>query len=88
MRFFLFTFRIPIDFLEDLLVYPSEWSVHVRQETLTGVLLLKSAVISFKVAIRAFFTSLESVRSPLTVTNLRLPFRGLFSTFSRSLQRF
>lgn len=79
-----------MDFLEDILVYPNEWSAlcTVRRETLIGVLLLKSAVISFKVVLRAFFTSLESVRSPLTVTNLGLPFRGLFSTFPRSLQRF
>lgn len=35
MRFFLFTFRISMDFLEDLLVYPKKWSFlcTVRRDT-------------------------------------------------------
>lgn len=60
-----------MDFIEDILVYPKEWNV--RRKSLIGVLLLKSAVISFKVVLREFFTSLESVRSPLTVTNMGFP---------------
>lgn len=75
MRLFLFTFRILMDFIEDLLVYPKEWNVlcTVRRKYLIGVLLLKSAVISFKVVLRDFFTSLESVHSPLIVTNMGFP---------------
>lgn len=81
-----------MNFLEDLLVYPKEWSVlcTVRRETLIHVcvLLLKLAEIYFKDVLREIFTCLESVRSPLSVTNLGFSFRVLFCTFSRFPQRF
>lgn len=56
IRFFSFKFRFPVDFLEDLLVYPIYCRAiyTVRLSNLTCALLLETAVVSFKVFVRIF----------------------------------
>ena len=89
LLFFLFTSRIPIIFLTDLRLYPRKWRRRctVLVDTLTGVTVLNSLVISFKVDLFSL-TILERARSLRFFINSGLPGRDLLSTSPRSRQRF
>jgi hypothetical protein len=66
------------------LVYPKS----AICDTATGVCSLNSEVMSFSVALRDVFTTLERVCSALLVTIIFLPVQGIFSVSPRILQRF
>ena len=81
---------MPIFLRTERLVYPTKCNfiLTVRRDTTTGMRSLNYAVMSFSVALREIFTTIESVFSALLVTIIFLPVQGIFSVSPRILQRF
>jgi hypothetical protein len=81
---------MPIFLRTERLVYPKKCNflLAIRRDTTTDMRLLNYAVMSFSVALRGVFTTIESVFSALLVTIYCLPVRGKLSVSPRILQRF